>query len=69
MDPTLPVMLTKVEVPSVAPKNSTIHGILNRFLNSIQMSGLRPFPMATLALCTPSNGLYRSMLKRSIEKY
>lgn len=45
-------------VPSVAPKNSAINGMLNRPLNSSHMSGRKPFPMATLTLCTLSRSFY-----------
>lgn len=57
MAPILCVTLINVEVPSVAPKNSAIHGILNLKRNSSQISGLNPFPMATRMLWTPSDEL------------
>ena len=44
-------------VPSVAPKNSAINGILNLVLNSSHISGRNPFPMAHLTLWTLSRSL------------
>lgn len=55
--PTVFVTLVKTPVPSVAPKNSTMRGILNLFLNSSQISTLSPFPNATRTLWTPSRSL------------
>ena len=57
--PTFPVTFRNMPVPSVAPKNSTIFGILNLFLNSSQISILRPFPKATRTLWTPSRSLWK----------
>jgi hypothetical protein len=55
-DPTRLLRFINAIVPSVAPKNSQIFGILYLSLKFSHMSALNPFPTATLTLCLPSNG-------------